>query len=133
MKRYPHQHLLRNQKLPVIKEPQNDAIRLSTDLDAYYAEAYFSIASSGSFGLASRLQHRQLERHSLVRELSGQRILEVGAGGGQHIAFVDPDSWTEYLQTDLRPPAEVYSGEGSWISESVDASSLPFPDQTLTD
>ncbi len=104
---------------------------LSTDLDVYYAEAYSSIASSGSFGLASRLQHRQMERHGLVRGLSGQKILEVGAGGGQRVAFVDPDSWTEYLQTDLRPPAEVYSGEGSWISESVDASSLPFPDQSF--
>jgi len=104
---------------------------LSTDLEAYYAEAYSGIASSGSFGLASRLQHRQMERYSLVRELSGQRILEVGAGRGQHIAFVDPDSWTEYLQTDLRPPAEVNPGDGSWISESVDASSLPLPDQSF--
>jgi len=115
----------------VSKDSQKHAGRLSTDLDAYYTEAYSSIASSGSFGLASKLQHRQMESHSLVKGLSGQKILEVGAGDGQHIAFVDPTSWDEYLQTDLRPPAEINSGNGSWLFESVDATNLPFPDQSF--
>ena len=113
------------------KERNEVTVGVSTDLDAYYAEAYSNIARSGSFGLASKLQHRQMESHSLVRGLSGQQILEVGAGEGQHVAFVASASWKEYLQTDLRPPVQVNLGEGSWISESVDASILPFPDQSF--
>ncbi len=87
------------------QEQGGSATALSVDLDAYYAEAYSSIASSGSFGLASKLQHRQMEHDVLVRGLSEQRIMEVGAGDEQHISFVEPKSWSEYIQTDLRPPS----------------------------
>jgi ubiquinone/menaquinone biosynthesis C-methylase UbiE len=77
---------------------------LSTDVEAYYSDAYSQIASSGAFGVMSKLQHRQMEKSTLLAGASGQRVLEVGAGSGQHISFVDPGSWSEYIQTDLRPP-----------------------------
>lgn len=101
---------------------------LSIDLDEYYTEAYDNIAQSGSFGFASRLQHRSLERGLSPDIPPVWDILEVGAGSGQHISFVDSASWREYIQTDLRPPMETRELAGTWLTYSVDATSLPFPD-----
>lgn len=107
---------------------QSGPLKLSTDLDAYYKGAYSEISTSGSFGLVSRMQHRHMEKGASVRHLRNQRILEVGAGSGQHIGYTSRENWSEYIQTDLRPPADCQGKVGTWITESVDASSLPFPD-----
>ncbi len=72
-----------------------------------------------------------MEHDVLVRGLSEQRILEVGAGDEQHISFVEPKSWSEYIQTDLRPPSNPQDRGGSWISDSFDASNLPFQDHSF--
>jgi ubiquinone/menaquinone biosynthesis C-methylase UbiE len=101
---------------------------LSVDLDEYYSTAYSNIASAGAFGFASRLQHRQMENHELIRSTSMESVLEVGAGSGQHIYFVSPNQYTEYIQTDLRPPIPSNQSHGIWIDESVEATSLPFED-----
>lgn len=98
------------------------------DLDEYYTEAYDHVAGSGAFGLASRLQHQSLER-GLSRDIPNPcDILEVGAGSGQHISFVESASWREYIQTDLRPPTNARDLSGTWLTYPVDAMTLPFPD-----
>lgn len=104
---------------------------LSTDIEAYYSDAYSQIAAGGAFGVMSKLQHRQMETSKLLAGASGQRVLEVGAGSGQHIAFVNPGSWSEYIQTDLRPPVLDADALGSWIDTSVNADNLPFEDQSF--
>jgi ubiquinone/menaquinone biosynthesis C-methylase UbiE len=104
---------------------------LSMDLDEYYSKAYSNIASSGSFGLVSKWQHKQMETYPASLKFSGQRVLEVGAGEGQHIYFVNKDSWSEYVQTDLRPPLDLNSRSGSWLRDSIEASNLPFPDDSF--
>jgi len=101
------------------------------DLDDYYLKAYSNIASSGSFGLVSKWQHKQMETYPASLKLSGQRVLEVGAGDGQHIHFVDKASWYEYVQTDLRAPLDPTLRYGSWLPDSTEASELPFPDDSF--
>lgn len=113
------------------KRPQKRKENLSTDIEAYYSDAYTQIAAAGAFGVMSKLQHRQMETSKLLAGASGQRVLEVGAGSGQHIAFVDPGSWSEYIQTDLRPPVLDADALGSWIDTSVNADNLPFEDQSF--
>lgn len=110
---------------------KRDIKSFSTDLDSYYASAYSQIASSGGFGFASNLQHRQLEKFDWSNAKLPGRFLEVGAGHGQHIDFVNPKSWNEYIQTDLRPPDLNDSGRGKWIMQSIDAALLPFEDQSF--
>lgn len=112
-----------------VKSPLD--LELSTDLDSYYEHAYSEIAAGGGFGFASRLQHQQLEKYRFPGIAAPGRFLEVGAGQGQHIDFVNPASWCEYIQTDLRPPNKSNSENGVWITDSVDASSLPFEDQSF--
>ena len=104
---------------------------LSTDVEAYYSDAYSQIASSGAFGVMSKLQHRQMEKSTLLAGASGQRVLEVGAGSGQHISFVDSGSWSEYIQTDLRPPGLTVGALGTWVDACVNADNLPFEDQSF--
>ena len=104
---------------------------LSTNIDAYYAEAYSKIAESGAFGLVSVMQHRQMEASEFLYGNFGQRVLEVGAGSGQHVTFVDPESWVEYIQTDQRPPESTAELLGTWIATPVNADTLPFADQSF--
>lgn len=113
------------------KNERSKSKTLSIDIEAYYAEAYSKIAESGTFGLVSVMQHRQMEANEFLPGNFGQRVLEVGAGNGQHIAFVDPDSWVEYIQTDLRPPESTTDLQGTWISTPINADSLPFADQSF--
>jgi ubiquinone/menaquinone biosynthesis C-methylase UbiE len=113
------------------KRSKNEHGELSTDLSAYYSQAYSNIASSGAFGLASKIQHRQLEKFTSTGSGSKGKFLEVGAGQGQHIDFVDPQSWSEYIQTDLRPPEIINPGKGKWITTPVDAANLPFEDESF--
>jgi len=105
-----------------------EILTLSVDLDDYYSRAYSNIASQGAFGFASKLQHRQMEKYGSLRGSTIESVIEVGAGQGQHISFVDPNHFLEYVQTDIRPPINTSQLPGNWVNASVEAASLPFLD-----
>lgn len=98
--------------------------RLSRSLDRYYGEAYESVMYTGAVGFVSDWVHRLMERP--FRASSSGRVLELGAGAGQHAAYVrDFDS---YLETDLLVPAgdavrRVEPG-GSVVRARLDAEDL---------
>jgi len=115
-------------QLPEKPRKLKNKLRLSVDLDAYYAKAYANIASKGGFGLASRIQHRHMERYDPELGATFTSVIEVGAGQGQHISFVDTNHYSEYIQTDIRPPANAVEYQGTWVETSVEATSLPFCD-----
>lgn len=68
--------------------------------DDYYKEHYSSVLNSGIIGKVSSLTHRSLER-GFNKNSHYSRVLELGAGGGQHFEFVK-HSYDEYLQSDIR-------------------------------
>lgn len=123
--------------MPRIREPEVPPSRgrapLSTDLERYYEEAYENVSASGAFRFFSKLQHRSLERGKLLPRSDGLRIIEVGAGSGQHIRYLQREGWSQYTQTDLRPPSAqvALTKQGDWVQDSVDASRLPFDDHSF--
>lgn len=83
------------------REAASADLRLSRSVDHYYGHAYESMMYTGAVGAFSAWVHRLMERP--FRSAPSGRVLEVGAGAGQHAAFVrDFDS---YLETDLLVPS----------------------------
>jgi ubiquinone/menaquinone biosynthesis C-methylase UbiE len=103
------------------------------DLNAYYEKHYVSIINSGAVGMVSKLVHWSLESfpYSMSRKRFTEReVLEVGAGHGQHLAYVK-DIYQTYTLTDLRPdniPKILKSDKVTIHDDSVDAHRLPFED-----
>ena len=62
---------------------------------------YESIHFKGAVGLASRIYHKHLEIFSNVGIY--EKILEVGAGAGEHFPYVRND-FQEYILSDIRTP-----------------------------
>jgi|688.fasta_scaffold310609_1 hypothetical protein len=75
-------------------------------LDRYYKNSYERICNSGSIGFVSSMIHILIERGRVkgskkVKEFKDLRIIEVGAGHGQHRPYVK--NYREYIETDIRP------------------------------
>ena len=65
----------------------------------YYDEFYEKLVYTGSVGIVSNLIHKILER-TLDPDKDSNKVLEVGAGQGQHLKFVK--KYNEYFETDLQ-------------------------------
>ena len=69
------------------------------DIDEYYENYYEGVINSGFVGRFSAHYHRLMEREFENQKF--ERILELGAGKGQHLNFVKCN-FEHYLQTDIR-------------------------------
>lgn len=74
---------------------------LSSSPERYYDDAYERVMYTGVVGWYSRWAHSLLERP--FRRLPSGRVLEVGAGAGQHASYVA--HFDSYLETDISVPA----------------------------
>ena len=100
------------------------------EVDAFYSAHYKEIMGTGLISKVWALIHRQMER-----PYSGEhyaKILEIGAGNGEHIPFVRCD-FENYVATDIRIDNLVnISKDDSRITVEVqDAQKLSFPDDTF--
>ena len=69
-----------------------------TENDEFYANCYEAVLGEGSVGRAVAVAHRQMER-GIVEPFP--RVLEVGAGSGQHRKYVK-HPYNVYVESDLR-------------------------------
>ena len=74
------------------------------DLDEYYKDHYENVINTGLIGRFASHYHRLMEKDFQNQNFSN--ILEVGAGKGQHLEYVQC-SYDLYSQTDIRniPPS----------------------------
>jgi phosphatidylethanolamine/phosphatidyl-N-methylethanolamine N-methyltransferase len=95
-------------------------------LDSYYKNSYERICNSGSIGFVSNVIHILIERGkvkgSKLKDFKDLRIIEVGAGHGQHRPFVK--NYREYIETDLRP--ENLPPPNKYKDKPIDCTNLPF-------
>jgi phosphatidylethanolamine/phosphatidyl-N-methylethanolamine N-methyltransferase len=95
-----------------------------TEVDAFYADCYEAVLGEGSAGRAVAVAHRRMER-GVVDPF--RRVLEVGAGSGQHRRYVT-HPYDVYVETDLRTEErveEVVDGR-KIIHERADACDLDY-------
>ena len=99
--------------------------RENKELSQEYYDKFFNVvANSGFNGLMFNLTHRMLERNCPTSE----KILEVGAGEGQHIRFVRK-SYTSYIASDFNPKYVTTQNDDPRVEfRTVDVSSMNFPD-----
>ena len=70
------------------------------DLNSYYSKNYSNLRSRGAIGQGHRTIHQKLES-KISRKVSLDKVIELGAGSGQHFEFVS-HPFKEYFETDLR-------------------------------
>ena len=99
------------------------------DPQVFYAHHYERVLRSGAVGKAQDRTHRALEKHSPPGS-HFSRVLEVGAGSGEHFPFVR-HSFDEYIETDLRPRSVEVSDEPRRKFEVADAQKLPFESESF--
>lgn len=114
--------------------------------DNYYFKYYKDVTNKGAVGIVSKIVHYSLENwpYSKIdhkkREGGGvtsknhnaYQILEVGAGHGQHVKYVQP-TYSSYFQTDFRPEIIEESAYENVVTvrESVNAEALPYGDESF--
>lgn len=101
--------------------------------DDYYKDHYSKVLNSGLVGKVSDLTHVSLEK-GFKHDAFYARVLELGAGEGQHLRFVK-HGYDEYIQSDLRINNLIdkskYS-DGKVVTQMVDASNLEtFEDDSV--
>ena len=93
--------------------------------DDYYEEHYTKVLNSGLIGKISNLTHSSIEGR-IDKKSHYSRVLELGAGAGQHFQFVK-HSFDQYLQSDIRIDnlkTKSKSVDKKLINVVVDASNL---------
>ncbi len=112
----------------IVQQNRSTAREISRDFYENYYEAVFN--TSGIVGWGYRKTHRAVE--SLASKGFGQEILEIGAGTGEHLPFVNPE-FAKYTMLDLSPEPEQPSWQEddrvSWIS--ADAALANFDDESF--
>ena len=115
-------------------QPEWSLLTRDEILDEYYAKYFTALCNSGAQGWGSRKFHKNIEGN--WKNGTPRRILEVGAGTGEHFAYlqsINPEVIQEYIALDIR--AKVNSEvanlpEGlvpvKWVSASVQ--DIPFAD-----
>jgi len=103
--------------------------------DAFYRDMYQDFIGTGFVGFVAKLTHLSMEfgcgRGGLKRSNSGLRIIEVGAGNGQHLKYTKND-YTEYVMTDIRPTILPASSKKVIVDlRSISAENLPYDDASF--
>lgn len=104
------------------------------NIEVYYKEFYSEMMGHNSKGFLSILwkyPHRLMEKP--FKNNSKKRILELGAGEGEHLQFVK-QNFNEYLLTDIdkkRLDKIIIEDPQRVSTKKVDASRLPFGDNTF--
>lgn len=97
------------------------------DPDVFYSRYYQQVLCTGIVGAAQARTHRALERHAGPEKVF-ERVLEVGAGSGEHFPFVQ-HQFSEYVETDVREPEDRSEGTDARRRFQVaDAQELAFAD-----
>jgi ubiquinone/menaquinone biosynthesis C-methylase UbiE len=107
---------------------------MSEESDLYSSKYYESVTYRGLVGLFAKMNHISLE-HKPYRKngdvTKKSRILEVGAGHGQHYKYVK-DDYKNYLMTDMRPTLlrdlVIDNPRIKTEAKSVNAEELPYRD-----
>ena len=98
--------------------------------EVFYAGHYEEVLGVGLVGAAQARTHRALERR-LGENRHFSRVLEVGAGSGEHFPFVQ-HSFDEYIETDIRERSDNPGPPDERRKYVVaDAEALQFPDQSF--
>jgi SAM-dependent methyltransferase len=102
---------------------------LDSSPERYQREAYHDVMYTGAVGTFSGLVHRIMERP--FRHRSSGDVLEVGAGAGQHAAYVE--SFDSYLETDIAErPEQGPAPRPGVVRELLDAQDLSaYPDASF--
>jgi len=93
------------------------------DKDHYYFSDYMEIMNTGVIGVMSKFIHRFMDYPYKKRKL---KIIEVGAGNGQHLALTSLD-YEYYLETDIRDLMQISSKKISELASDrmqIDATYL---------
>jgi SAM-dependent methyltransferase len=94
--------------------------------DEFYDKNYKKLLNEGLIGFVGGLVHRNMEP-STLRENHLNNVLELGAGQGQHLNYVN-HSFDTYHETDIRvsnlPKRD--KSEFNLIQEAIDAQDLPY-------
>ena len=69
--------------------------------DELYEGSHSKVVDTGLVGLVNRRLHLHLEKNISKEKANYKRILELGAGMGQHLKFVE-DNYLLYVQSDIR-------------------------------
>ena len=100
------------------------------DPDAFYDRYYQQVLRTGVVGSAQDRTHRALERRT-PPGTRFPRVLEVGAGKGEHFDFVRHE-FEEYVETDIRAADErIGRVDSRRRFEEADAQALPFEDASF--
>ena len=105
---------------------------MEDNLDSFYRDHYSKFIETGIVGHIASLTHVSLELgQKKIKNGVEYKILEVGAGGGQHVKFCR-QNYSEYIMTDLRPE-NLPTSNAKFISipSSISAESLPFADASF--
>lgn len=90
--------------------------------DNYYKENYSKVLNEGSVGLVSALIHKLMEKPFLKTDYF-HKILEVGAGNGQHFEAVKC-GYDTYIESDIRLDNLPRRMNDKVIRAKVDAAKL---------
>jgi ubiquinone/menaquinone biosynthesis C-methylase UbiE len=105
---------------------------MSREANEFYEKNYATFCNSGAVGLVSKVIHTSIEiLGTRIINNEGFQILEVGAGNGQHFAYVR-GNFSRYVMTDIRPdmfPADIPKVE--FVRRSIDAQNLPYEDESF--
>lgn len=93
------------------------------DSDHLYRNFHSSIVDTGLVGFVNSRLHRSLERDAFGVLKYQKRILELGAGKGQHLKYVNPNFDT-YLQSDIRIENILESTDSRVVNQQIDAEDL---------
>jgi len=99
------------------------------ELDNWYANGYSNCYYSGPLKSGWGFVHRLMERPFKNTD-SFPKVLEVGAGSGEHIHFVK-HSWDQYILSDIRKPTKpIDFPKSNW--QELDATKLKtIEDQSI--
>lgn len=102
---------------------------MDPEFKRFYDARYDRVYYSGTAGLVSKAMHLALERGHSGKHFA--KVLELGAGHGEHIEFVR-HSFDEYLCTDLEDHwIRGKQGKRNVSYQRADATALDFPDKTF--
>jgi phosphatidylethanolamine/phosphatidyl-N-methylethanolamine N-methyltransferase len=110
------------------------------EADEYYSSNYSEICCTGAVGIVSRVIHHSIETIGLRyfsrrfnQRIDLLKVLEVGAGGGQHSKYVR-HKYAEMVQCDLRPENIPGTSTNPRIQKDeriIDAQYLPYADSSF--